>query len=203
MNKKRPSVLFTLPDSEYQKLGLECFDEKRDATTFDFSTPVIAHPPCRLWSRLRKFSTAPKEEKELALFAIDAVRLCGGILEHPASSTLFKEYLPPAGQTDDFGGFCFSVNLNWFGFPAQKKTWLYVCGLTRSEVPAIPLQFHPVTKVIESHSHKPGRTQQLPSLQKSLRSKTPLELCKYLEKIAAKCSPTNVSPGQLLSVKGW
>lgn len=86
------AVLFVERNSIYKTFpGLDCYDEDRDARTFPGGMPVIAHPPCRLWGRLRSFSTAPESEKDLARFAVAMVRQWGGVLEHPAHSTLWKD----------------------------------------------------------------------------------------------------------------
>ncbi|MWL55341.1 hypothetical protein GQL84_23735, partial [Escherichia coli] len=60
----------------------ECdvFDIERDARTFAGGMPVVAHPPCRAWGRLRKFAKPRPDEKALALFAVAQVRAFGGVL---------------------------------------------------------------------------------------------------------------------------
>lgn len=84
------AVLFARKDSVYKTIP-ECdvYDQERDALTWLGGVPAICHPPCRLWGRLRQFSTAPIEEKQLAIFAVDQVRKHGGILEHPSGSSLW------------------------------------------------------------------------------------------------------------------
>ena len=84
-------VLFTMQKSNYlQFKECDCYDEKRNALTYNGLTAIIAHPPCRLWSRLRHFSKAPLKEKYLGIWAINKVRGIGGIVEHPAGSSLFR-----------------------------------------------------------------------------------------------------------------
>lgn len=96
---------------------LHLFDKERDMLTFDFNMPVIAHPPCNQWSRLRKFSKEDETEKALAFWCLLAVNRCGGILEHPHGSSFMRTHI---GY-----GKCNSVNQSWFGFPSRKPTLLY------------------------------------------------------------------------------
>ncbi len=51
------AVLFARADSHYKALqGVEVYDMERDARTYDGPWPVVAHPPCRAWGRLRQFA---------------------------------------------------------------------------------------------------------------------------------------------------
>jgi len=61
---------FARPDSIYKSLpGCDVFDLARDARTYNGSYPVIAHPPCRAWGRLRSFAKPrPDEEGILVSF---------------------------------------------------------------------------------------------------------------------------------------
>lgn len=61
----RISVLFTMPGSIYHTIpGADCWGlPERDALEWPGGSPIVAHPPCRLWGRLRAFSTAPRSEK--------------------------------------------------------------------------------------------------------------------------------------------
>jgi len=94
------AVLFADRDSIYKTLpGVDVYDVDRDARTFPGGMPVVAHPPCRLWGNVWANHPNPlqkpdPQEKDLALFAVDAVRRCGGVLEHPASSRLWKHPFP-------------------------------------------------------------------------------------------------------------
>ena len=128
------TILFCTSDSIYKKMGHDVFDAKRDALTWMGTEACIYHPPCRLWSRLKKFSTADPSEKYLALWSVNKVRSYGGLLEHPAYSELFKFMnLPLPGFSDEFG---FTVEIDQFnyGHLCRKRTWLYICGIDRSVV---------------------------------------------------------------------
>src|SRR5574340_886870 len=88
-------------------------------------------------SRLRQFAKPRPDEKDLARFAVEQVRKCGGVLEHPEASTLWKDAgLPIVGSIDQYGGYTLQVEQFWWGHKARKRTWLYVCGVPLGSVPA-------------------------------------------------------------------
>lgn len=134
------AALFVSERSIYKTLkDVDCWDKERKAELYSGPFPVVCHPPCGQWGRLRKFAKVNHEEKNLALKAIDFVRIYGGVLEHPESSLLFDDVLlPKPGKTDLYGGFSIKINQKWFGHPCEKKTYLYFCGITPSEM--IPYQ---------------------------------------------------------------
>lgn len=101
---------------------LDLFTAERDMLDFDFGCPVIAHPPCAQWSRLRAFSKPDSDTKALAFWCKLAVDRCGGILEHPHGSLFMRQHV---GYSK-----CSSVNQSWFGFPGRKPTLLY-CNKVR------------------------------------------------------------------------
>ena len=61
------AVLFARADSNYKQLP-ECdvWDAERDARKWPGGCPVVAHPPCRAWGRLRHFAKPRDDEKDLA-----------------------------------------------------------------------------------------------------------------------------------------
>lgn len=126
------SVLYCTPGSVYKTMGVDCFDKFRDARTFRGWDPVIAHPPCRGWGRLRHMAHVRPDELALGVHAVQQVRRCGGVLEHPAGSLLWERCgLPAVGCVDGYGGETVSVNQGDFGHPAKKHTWLYVVNVAR------------------------------------------------------------------------
>lgn len=178
------SALFVRKDSVYKDLGIDCWDIERNALLWPGGNPGIFHPPCRKWSRMRGFSNAPDEEKQLGIWAVEQVQRWGGVLEHPAHSGLWAACgLPFNGGIDGFGGFITSVNLHWFGFPAEKKTYLYIVGCRIRDVPAYPLSFDAVTKVVACSKarHKTGKKE----VPKSMRDKTPIAMATWLTDICA------------------
>ena len=99
-------VLFVQHDSHYKSLGLDCYDEARDARTYAGSLPVIAHPPCQLWGKMANVNFArwggehnrPGNDGGTFRFAIDAVNRCGGVIEHPAESYAWPAHGLQRGQ---------------------------------------------------------------------------------------------------------
>lgn len=145
MNEKiKYAALYVHSRSNYKKYPeFDCYDEKRNALNFDSMLPVIAHPPCRLYSRLRRFSNADEAEKEHAHNSLKIVRKNGGIFEHPASSKFWKvvDIIKP-GRTDSFGGFTVCIDQSWFGYYTQKRTLLYICGMEPDQLPRYPIKFN-------------------------------------------------------------
>lgn len=134
------AALCVRADSPYRRLGVDCFDLARDARTFAGSGPVIAHPPCRAFGRLRQFAKPRADEVELGLWCLETVRRVGGVLEHPAHSRLFSlaGVAAGAGRRDRAGGYILPVWQSWFGHRAPKPTWLYVVGVEPGDVPRLP-----------------------------------------------------------------
>jgi len=134
------AVLYARSDSFYKSLpGCDVWDIDRDARLWPGGCPVVAHPPCRAWGRLRSFSKPRADEKQLAIHALAMVRIFGGVLEHPAGSTLWSVAgLPRPGFFDEFGGWTLPVNQVWWGHRAEKRTWLYIVGAGMLDLPQIP-----------------------------------------------------------------
>lgn len=123
------AALFVRKDTVYRELGAECFDIERDARTFDLAGPVVAHPPCRAWGKLKGLARPRPDERDLAWWAVHVVRLCGGVLEHPIHSSLWRELgCGTPGLRDGFGGVLLHVDQSWYGHPCSKPTGLYVVG---------------------------------------------------------------------------
>lgn len=124
------AALYIDPLGPYPKIeGVDCWDETRDARQYAGPLPVVAHPPCGPWGRLRGFSK--NRDKDCALFAVKQVQQWGGVLEHPACSTIWDvcELPKPGKPPDRFGGFSIEVcQVDW-GHVAEKRTWLYCVGV--------------------------------------------------------------------------
>ncbi len=180
------AVLFARCDSNYKDLpGCDVWDIERDATRWPGGVPVVAHPPCRAWGRLRHFSNPRPGEKELALWAVDQVRQFGGVLEHPSASTLWPAAgLPAPGKRDAWGGWTLPVHQNWWGHRAEKCTLLYIVGCEPSDIPALPLVLGEASHVVQSRKRAGSR----PHISKSEREHTPPAFAKWLFDLAAKCS---------------
>lgn len=176
------AALFVRADSCYKDLGLDCYDIDRDARCYTGPGPVIAHPPCRAWGRLRHWAKPRPDEKALALFAVDCVRKYGGVLEHPYGSTLWpaKGLPKPNHGQDEFGGWTLLVDQGWWGHAAPKPTYLYIVGVTRAQVGELPVQLQRAA----------GRTMELSPAD---RERTPPEFAKFLLHVARSAvTPTAV-----------
>ena len=121
------AALYVDPSGPYPKmLDVDCWDEARDAKLYAGPYPVVAHPPCGPWSRLRHLCT--RQDPSCGPAAVCATQRWGGVLEHPAHSRLF-EYMglpKPGDATDGFSGRTFEVRQVDWGHVCEKPTWLYV-----------------------------------------------------------------------------
>lgn len=149
------AVLFARRDSNYKALsGVDVWDEDRDARNYVGQYPVVAHPPCRAFSQLRHFAKPMPHEKSLAFFAIEMIRKCGGVLEHPARSTLWGEAnLPLPGERDMYGGWTYEAPQRWWGHKCEKPTRFYIVGCSPENIPDVPLVLGEATHVM-TYSHK-------------------------------------------------
>src|SRR5688572_7894007 len=126
-------------------LGAEhCWDEKRDARTYAGAGPVVAHPPCQLWTAMAavNFKRYPKEKNRPGndggcfAFALETVLRCCGVLEHPAGSKAFAAHGLPkpqrgSWQRHELRGFVIwvtEVSQCAYGHKARKRTWLVYAG---------------------------------------------------------------------------
>lgn len=181
------SVLFVQSSSIYNQFPVDCWDIVRDARNYTGNNPVVCHPPCRAWGRLKHFSKPRPDEKNLAITAIEFVRKYGGVLEHPSGSSLWRELnLPLGNNTDQYGGFTISVNQSWFGHQAQKKTLLYICGVSRSQVPSFPLSFDAIQYTVGGSSKKSNAGHKK-NISKKKREATPYLFAAWLIQLASLC----------------
>lgn len=182
------AALFVLRDSVYKSIpGVDCYDEDRDARTYIGNYPVIAHPPCRSWGRFKHFSKGNMEDKALAPWAVETVRRCGGVLEHPAYSSLWKYCgLPAPGfGYDAFGGWTLSVDQFWFGHKAQKRTWLYIVGCHPMQIPAYSINLSAITHVVDTRSRANRHKAYITHRE---RHATPEPFARWLVALARRCN---------------
>lgn len=198
------AVLFARADSIYKQLpGVDVYDEARDARTWAGGAPVVAHPPCRAWGRLRRLARPLPHEKSLAILAVAHVRRYGGVLEHPEASTLWIEAgLPrPGAGMDGFGGWTLPVDQFWWGHRARKATWLYIVGIEPAALPGIPFDIgHPPCVVTQPPARKGQRRVRKgdagwrPELNRAEREATPPRFASWLVDLARRCSASGVRP---------
>lgn len=136
------NILCTGQDNSYLKIPY-CFpwDFNMDVRNFNNSYPVITHSPCQQWSRLKHFAKVNLDEKELSYLCYRFVESNGGIFEHPAGSSFFK-YINKKSQV-------ISINQSWFGYPAEKRTYLYFNNCIPGQ---LPLSFDAIEKRVSDLS---------------------------------------------------
>ncbi|MCC9603541.1 hypothetical protein LOC67_23575 [Stieleria sp. JC731] len=181
------SVLCVSPTSNYKLIdGVDVFDAERDCMTFDGSTPIVAHPPCRAWSAFCRHQAKPDPgEKELAPWCVEQLRHCGGVLEHPAYSKLWDELdLPKPNEPPRDGLWSMWVNQSWWGDRRIKNTWLLVSGRDPRAVET-PLSLHGGVCSTAAWN----------SMSKHNRASTPLAMAQWLVDQARQ---TTLNPEELL-----
>ncbi len=138
---RKVAALYIDPKGPYPKMqGVDCWDESRDARKCLGPYPVVAHPPCQLWTNFAALNykryggdhNRPGNDGGCFMHAVTMVRLFGGVLEHPAESKAWGvfELVRPVGigwQSSGRGWVC-EVWQSAYGHKARKRTWLYYCG---------------------------------------------------------------------------
>jgi hypothetical protein len=159
-------------------LKCEVYDIERNALTCKVKKACIYHPPCRTWGRLRKQTILHPGEHLLSVWSILRIWKYGGVLEHPAGSTLWKLMkLPiPGTKPDIHNGFSVSLDQSWFGHKCKKNTWVYICGCSLGEIPQLELSLDLVTHKIGNSKKNSG----LKELDKAKFSQTPVKFAKWL-----------------------
>ncbi len=180
------AILFARTDSIYKTIpDCDVYDIERNALNWKGGSTLVAHPPCRAWSRLSAFAKPLPGEPELAIWAVDQVRKFGGVLEHPAASKLWPACnLPPPGRCDNYGAFTLLLPQHWFGHRAEKQTLLYILGIHPSNVPPIPFSLTYPTHVVSCSTKKQNR---LPEITKPEREHTPIAFARWLVQLASRC----------------
>lgn len=187
------TVLFVRAQSIYKLLpACDCYDRGRDARQYAGNDPVVAHHPCRTWGNLRTMATkAPADEHDLSPWAIDQVRRCGGVLEHPAGSTLF-DYRKCGTQErpDEWGGYTIKVNQFDWGHRCNKPTKLYIVGCV--DLPAMPKRDgQPTHCITQGHGIRIGHPLFKSRVPQWEREATPPEFAKWLVEVAIRCRGHN------------
>ena len=182
------AVLFARANSIYKSMAnTDVWDIERDARKWGGGSPIVAHPPCRAWGRLSHMAKPRYDEKALATWSIDKIRQYGGVLEHPASSKLWLEYmLPEPNQIDEFGGYTLVVSQWWWGHKALKNTRLYICGVKPADLPVIPYLMGTPDFVIAS-SIRGGKSAGKHWCSMAEREMTPPLFAQWLVDVAKLC----------------
>ena len=129
------------------RADVDAWDEARDARKYAGPWAVVAHPPCERWGRYAAGGPNPRARRRIVgddggcfAAAISAVRLFGGVLEHPEASHAWAHFglaRPPRQggwiPADACGWTC-CVEQGHYGHRARKATWLYA---VRTELPSL------------------------------------------------------------------
>lgn len=171
------AVLYIDPRGPYPKMGLnqsdpdpvnwaqrvDCWDATRDARLYAGPHPVVAHPPCKHWGRLKhlahvqcsneacewhgKQPDSPRSlqcprcrsilvsDADCAPRAVEQVRAFGGVLEHPAGSLLWEacELPVPFRTYADCQGGSISESVDECGDPLLDSFGGYTIELDQVE----------------------------------------------------------------------
>lgn len=122
------AALYVDPRGPYAHMpDVDPWPAARDARAYRGPHPVVAHPPCGAWSRLRHLSHG--HGADCGPIAVRQAQCHGGVLEQPAHSTLWAHCgLPQPGRCDAHG-FTIEVCQVAWGHVARKRTWLYCVGV--------------------------------------------------------------------------
>ncbi len=175
----------------------DCWDIKRDARKYEGAAPVVAHPPCQLWGRFAHVNYArwggdhnkPGNDQGCFLSALNNVRRCGGVLEHPAFSDAWKHYgLPRPPGERPCSGWEGGKDDEWvceiwqsaYGHKARKRTWLFYRGK-----PPMAMRWDRIegTHQIGFHDQR-GKARNKPTLAGRMASATPPDLARALIQLA-------------------
>jgi hypothetical protein len=208
------AALYVEENGVYANLtDVEVWGISRDARLYAGPHPVVAHPPCQLWTNMAAVNfkryggehNRPGNDGGCFKSAMWSVRHHGGVLEHPAGSKAWKEHglqtPPPPGFGWLYAGpwnapyrdsstpvnqYVCEVWQSAYGHKARKRTWLYYVGLS------FPAEL--------DWSRKPG-THQVgwfdrikPTLSKKAASATPLAFRDALLELARRAFPTAAAP---------
>ena len=174
-----PGVYIGLPD-------VDPWDRERDARLYDGPWPVVAHPPCQLWTRFAHVNFArwggehnrPGNDAGCFKSALSALDRCGGVLEHPAFSDAWAAHDLPrpdksalGWQASSCGRWVCEVWQSAYGHLARKRTWLLYRG---KRPPADLLWDRPEgSHQIGFHDQR-GKARNKPTISGKAASATPL-----------------------------
>jgi len=179
----------------FNRTDVDPWDETRDARKYAGPFPVVAHPPCQRWGALGVANYArwggehnrPGNDGGCFLAALIAVRIFGGVLEHPAKSMAFKKFgltppRPDAGwQMIRSREWVAEVCQSQYGHRAMKKTWLFYCGY--SQPPNLRWGNKPGTHQCGFQDQR-GKSRNKPTLSRREANATPPEFAETLIDLA-------------------
>lgn len=176
--------------------GVDPWDVMRDARLYGGPYPVVAHPPCQLWTRFAHVNFArwggehnrPGNDGGCFEAALAAVRKWGGVLEHPAFSDAWKVFNIPRPRIGIWsrydGEWVCEVWQSAYGHKARKRTWLLYCG--DNAPPELRWERPEGTHQIGFHDQR-GRDRNKPTVSGKAASATPIEFRDALILMARGC----------------
>jgi len=192
------AALYVEKNGAYYGLdGVDPWDEERDARKYAGPWPVVAHPPCQRWGAMAFVNYArwggehnmPRNDGGCFAAALHAVRLWGGVLEHPAKSGAWDWFglTKPSGlgwQRCGIGAWVCEVWQSAYGHRANKATWLYAVG----EKPAELDWSRPVGSHQVGFHDQRGKDRNKPTLSPKEAAATPLAFRDLLISLARSTS---------------
>lgn len=184
--------------------GVDPWDEKRDARLYAGPHPVVAHPPCQLWTRFAHVNFArwggehnrPGNDGGCFAAALAAVSRFSGVLEHPAFSDAWKAFglaRPSRGagwQSAGNGEWVCEVWQSAYGHKARKRTWLFYSGMTAP--PELLWDTPDGTHQIGFHDQR-GKGRNKPTVSGKAASATPIEFRDALLSIARTANASSIA----------
>ena len=176
-------VYYGLPD-------VDPWDRRRDARLYTGPWPVVAHPPCQLWTNFAFLNfkrwggehNRPGNDGGCFAAALASVLRWGGVLEHPAGSNAWSQFRLPVPTTGRWtrgrATWTCEVWQSAYGHKARKRTWLAYHSPDDVEPPELDWTRKPGT-------HQVGWFDRVkPTLSKREASATPVEFRDLLLSIA-------------------
>lgn len=187
-------------------LGAEnCWDEKRDARTFDGPGTVIAHPPCERWGRYWGGGPNASFRRELGSddgcfrSALESVTSFGGVIEHPEASHAFRVfglgrpmYREGWKKSDCGRGVICCVAQGNYGHRSRKLTWLFT---TSNDPPDLDWSIPSGMARLDAGYHSKGHRERREGVAATVvnrlttdeRIATPLPFARIMIAIAESC----------------
>lgn len=205
------AALFVERDGAYYGLpDVDPWDKERDARVYSGPYPVIAHPPCERWGDFWFGGTHPGSKRyqlgdDGGCFAaaLAAVRMWGGVLEHPAGSRAWPAFglkAPPddgawvAADWPEFDGWTCCVDQGAYGHKARKTTWLYAHGIDPPSLKwgRVEGEFAHLRATSAKRRQARGMLEQPPVIARRECAATPIEFRNLLLEVARNAWPAEL-----------
>jgi hypothetical protein len=189
------SALFVAKNGCYFGLpDVDPWDAERDARLYKGPWPVVAHPPCQLWTSFAHVNfkrwggehLRPGNDGGCFASALASVRKFGGVLEHPAFSGAWEKFRllrPELGRWSRMNReWTCEVSQSAYGHRARKRTWLLYVG---DNDPPTPRWDRPNGSHQIGYHDQRGKSRNKPTVSKREASATPIAFRDLLLLIAA------------------